>query len=128
VLAASSPVFAAMFNSGMLEAKNDHVQIEDVEGDVMKAMLRFMYTGTAPGIEGIADQLLAAADKYQLERLKVGTALATQCTPGNVREGVVRRPLRGERERCADGGGLALGRATEGAHGQLREESRAGMP
>lgn len=55
----------------MAEARNDRVQIDDVDPDVLKEMLRFMYTGLAPNMERMADDLLAAADKYQLERLKV---------------------------------------------------------
>lgn len=71
ILAARSPVFSAMFEHGMAEARNDRVQIDDVDPDVLKEMLRFMYTGLAPNMERMADDLLAAADKYQLERLKV---------------------------------------------------------
>lgn len=70
-MAARSPVFSAMFEHGMTEAQNHRVEIGDVDGDVLKEMLRFMYTGIAPNLERIADDLLAAADKYQLERLKV---------------------------------------------------------
>ena len=38
----------------------------------MDQMLRFIYTGKAPELERMAADLLAAADKYALERLKVG--------------------------------------------------------
>jgi len=82
VLAARSAVFAAMFEAGMREAQNDHVHIDDVDADVMKEMLRYMYTGTAPGIERMADELLAAADKYQLDRLKVCCSCTGYCTLG----------------------------------------------
>uniref|UniRef100_A0A914H0P4 Speckle-type POZ protein n=2 Tax=Globodera TaxID=31242 RepID=A0A914H0P4_GLORO len=71
VLACRSPVFAAMFEHGMTEAQNDRVNIEDIDPEALKEMLRFMYTGNAPNLERMADELLAAADKYQLERLKV---------------------------------------------------------
>lgn len=70
-MAARSPVFSAMFEHGMSEARNDRVQIDDIDPDVLKEMLRFMYTGVAPNLERMSDDLLAAADKYQLERLKV---------------------------------------------------------
>lgn len=60
-----------MFQHGMTEAQNHRVEIDDVDADVLKEMLRFMYTGVAPNLERMADDLLAAADKYQLERLKV---------------------------------------------------------
>uniref|UniRef100_A0A915D2D2 Speckle-type POZ protein n=1 Tax=Ditylenchus dipsaci TaxID=166011 RepID=A0A915D2D2_9BILA len=71
ILASRSPVFQAMFAHGMSECQNDRVRIDDIEPEVLKEMLRFMYTGGAPHLERMADELLAAADKYQLERLKV---------------------------------------------------------
>lgn len=71
ILVARSPVFEAMFEHGMTEARTDRVQIDDTDPEVLKEMLRFMYTGLAPNLERMADELLAAADKYQLCRLKV---------------------------------------------------------
>jgi len=71
ILATRSPVFNAMFEHEMAESSNNRVEINDVDPDVMKEMLRFMYTGNAPNLDRMADELLAAADKYQLERLKV---------------------------------------------------------
>lgn len=71
ILATRSPVFAACFEHKMTEAQSDRVIIDDVDSDVMHEMLRYMYTGTAPNLERMADTLLAAADKYQLDRLKV---------------------------------------------------------
>jgi speckle-type POZ protein len=71
MLACRSPVFAAMFEHGMAEARSDRVNIEDIDPEVLREMLRFMYTGSAPSLDRMADELLAAADKYQLERLKV---------------------------------------------------------
>ncbi|ETE67428.1 Speckle-type POZ protein-like protein, partial [Ophiophagus hannah] len=47
------------------------VEINDVDPDVFKEMMRFIYTGKAPNLEKMADSLLAAADKYALERLKI---------------------------------------------------------
>lgn len=71
ILAARSPVFAAMFEHKMRESQSDRVDVADVDAEVMREMLRFMYTGQAPNLERMADDLLAAADKYQLDRLKV---------------------------------------------------------
>jgi hypothetical protein len=34
-----------MFEAGMTEALNDRVQIDDIEPEVLREMLRFMYTG-----------------------------------------------------------------------------------
>uniref|UniRef100_A0A667Z2V9 Speckle type BTB/POZ protein like a n=1 Tax=Myripristis murdjan TaxID=586833 RepID=A0A667Z2V9_9TELE len=66
-----SPVFNAMFEHEMEESKKNRVDISDVDPDVFKEMMGFIYTGKAPNLEKMADNLLAAADKYALERLKV---------------------------------------------------------
>ncbi|XP_033163717.1 protein roadkill isoform X1 [Drosophila mauritiana] len=71
ILAARSDVFAAMFEHEMEERKLNRVAITDVDHEVLKEMLRFIYTGKAPNLEKMADDLLAAADKYALEKLKV---------------------------------------------------------
>ncbi|KAI3359584.1 hypothetical protein L3Q82_013984 [Scortum barcoo] len=85
ILAARSPVFSAMFEHEMEESKKvsraldsavpsptaNRVEINDVEPDVFKEMMCFIYTGKAPNLDKMADDLLAAADKYALERLKV---------------------------------------------------------
>ncbi len=60
---ARSPVFAAMFEHEMEERKQNRVDITDVDHEVLKEMLRFIYTGKAPNLEKMADDLLAAADK-----------------------------------------------------------------
>ena len=39
------------------------MEITDVDHEVMREMLRFIYTGKAPHLEKMADDLLAAADK-----------------------------------------------------------------
>ncbi|XP_065306772.1 speckle-type POZ protein isoform X3 [Dermacentor albipictus] len=71
ILAARSPVFAAMFEHEMEEKKQNRVEITDMDHEVLREMLRFIYTGRAPNLDKMADDLLAAADKYALERLKV---------------------------------------------------------
>lgn len=72
MLAAQSPVFAAMFQHEELEeSKNNMVKIEEFEPEVVQEMLRFMYTGESLNFPTMAESLLAAADKYGLERLKV---------------------------------------------------------
>ncbi|KAK3543802.1 hypothetical protein QTP70_028095, partial [Hemibagrus guttatus] len=63
ILAARSPVFNAMFEHEMEESKKNRVDISDVEPDVFKEMMGFIYTGKAPNLEKMADSLLAAADK-----------------------------------------------------------------
>ncbi|KAG8140125.1 hypothetical protein E2320_002846, partial [Naja naja] len=61
----------AMFEHEMEESKKNRVEINDVEPEVFKEMMCFIYTGKAPNLDKMADDLLAAADKYALERLKV---------------------------------------------------------
>ncbi|KAK3131049.1 hypothetical protein QOZ80_6BG0501360 [Eleusine coracana subsp. coracana] len=78
VLAARSPVFMAEFFGNMEEMSSKCVQIEDMEAAVFKAMLHFIYTDTAPELDEdpeaaatLAQHLLAAADRYGLDRLKL---------------------------------------------------------
>ncbi|KAK7799852.1 hypothetical protein U0070_016271 [Myodes glareolus] len=78
ILAAHSPIFRAMFELGMGENKKNHVEIHDLEPEVFKAMMGFIYTGKEPDFHSIADAVLAAADKYGLQRLKV-TCKDTLC-------------------------------------------------
>ncbi len=72
ILAARSPVFMAMFQSNMREKETKKVAIDDFKAEVVSEMLNFIYTGKVSGkdISKIATELLAAADKYQLELLK----------------------------------------------------------
>merc|ERR1712025_946739 len=65
--------------------------------DVMAEMLRFIYTGrTATSLDTMAAELLAAADKYALERLKVmcEEALCNSLTVENVSEVLILADLR----------------------------------
>ena len=63
LLAARSPVFAAMFEHEMEERKHNRVDITDVDHEVLREMLRFIYTGKTNNLDKMADDLLAAADK-----------------------------------------------------------------
>lgn len=47
----------------MEERKHNRVDITDVDHEVLREMLRFIYTGKASNLEKMADDLLAAADK-----------------------------------------------------------------
>ncbi|CAL1273689.1 unnamed protein product [Larinioides sclopetarius] len=71
ILAARSPVFAAMFEHDMEEKKQNRVEIIDMKADVLRDMLHFIYTGRSKHLKIMPDLLLAAADKYALDRLKV---------------------------------------------------------
>jgi speckle-type POZ protein len=77
VLAARSPVFMAQLFGDMKEKASMCVEIEDMEVEVFRTLLHFVYTDTVPelGQKGeqatlMAQHLLEAADRYGLERLK----------------------------------------------------------
>lgn len=67
ILAARSPVFAAMFEHEMEEKKQNKVEITDMDKSVLEEMLNFIYTGKSANLEKMADELLAAADKVSIQ-------------------------------------------------------------
>ncbi|KQK17057.1 BTB/POZ and MATH domain-containing protein 2 [Brachypodium distachyon] len=82
ILAARSPVFMAEFFGHMKEKSSRRVEIENMEAPVFKALLHFIYTDKVPeeldqqkpdivGACTMAQHLLAAADRYGLDRLKL---------------------------------------------------------
>ncbi|RCV19124.1 hypothetical protein SETIT_3G358700v2 [Setaria italica] len=78
VLAARSPVFMAEFFGEMQEKSSGRVKIRGMEPSVFGAMLRFIYTDAVPELDrmetataNLAQHLVVAADRYQLDRLKV---------------------------------------------------------
>ncbi|XP_011871174.1 PREDICTED: speckle-type POZ protein A-like isoform X2 [Vollenhovia emeryi] len=70
ILAAQSPVFSAMFEHKMKERGNNRVDITDVDPEVLREMVRFIYTGKVANLKEMANDLLTAADKYEVEGLK----------------------------------------------------------
>lgn len=70
VLSARSPVFAAMFDSGMSEQISGHVRISDIKKEAVKELLRFLYCCRVDRLHDMAYDLLPAADKYCLPDLK----------------------------------------------------------
>lgn len=82
VLAARSPVFRAQLFGPMKEKNMQCIKVEDIEAPVFKALLHFIYWDellemqelTGLNSKGastlIAQHMLAAADRYGLERLK----------------------------------------------------------
>ncbi|KAI3941405.1 hypothetical protein MKW92_022215 [Papaver armeniacum] len=83
ILAARSPVFRAMFFGLAGNPDMEIVAIEDVDPFVFKAMLLFLYSDEFPEARDVTDSdpvctsttitpyLLAAADRFDLARLKV---------------------------------------------------------
>ncbi|BAF26585.1 BTB/POZ and MATH domain-containing protein 1 [Oryza sativa Japonica Group] len=76
VLAARSPVFKAELFGPTKKGTIDAIQIDNMEARVFKALLEFIYTdiwseiGHGKDNVAMAQQLLAAADRYGLQRLK----------------------------------------------------------
>ncbi|GJM97720.1 hypothetical protein PR202_ga14669 [Eleusine coracana subsp. coracana] len=82
VLAARSPVFMDELFGDMKETAAREVEVEDVEADVFRALVQFIYTDALPEEldldddedtstgKAMAQHLLAAADRYGVERLK----------------------------------------------------------
>nr|CAB3494798.1 unnamed protein product [Digitaria exilis]CAB3499747.1 unnamed protein product [Digitaria exilis] len=90
VLSMRSPVFRALFHGSMKERFTRSVRIDDMAASTFRAMLRFIYTDELPiKPKGVASQeecrskhlarrrvamardLLVAADRYGLERLRL---------------------------------------------------------
>jgi speckle-type POZ protein len=76
ILATRSEVFAAMFQHPTKENLSNQITIEDIEPEIFKELLRFIYTGrlSKTTMKTMAAGLLIAGDKYLLIKLK------TECT------------------------------------------------
>ena len=82
ILAARSPVLMAEFFGHMKETSSQRVEINDIDAVVFKPLLYFIYTDSVEEFDQLesdrqhealailAQHLLAAADKYGLDRLK----------------------------------------------------------
>ncbi|KAJ7960160.1 BTB/POZ and MATH domain-containing protein [Quillaja saponaria] len=83
ILAARSPVFRAQFFGLVGDPTTDKLVVEDIEPLIFKAMLLYVYTDKLPDVYEVmgltsmcsytvmVQHLLAAADLYNLDRLKV---------------------------------------------------------
>nr|XP_025882225.1 BTB/POZ and MATH domain-containing protein 1 [Oryza sativa Japonica Group] len=85
ILASRSPVFMAELFGAMKVKASERVEVKDMEAPVFKAILHFVYTDTVPELDhrdgeeteaastatAMAQHLLAGADRYGLERLKL---------------------------------------------------------
>ncbi|XP_044021012.1 speckle-type POZ protein-like [Aphidius gifuensis] len=72
ILSLKSPVFSAMFDyESMKESRDNRVVIKDIDADVVKQMLEYIYTGKTPSkINDCVHDLIGAAVKYQINDLK----------------------------------------------------------
>ncbi|XP_022761953.1 BTB/POZ and MATH domain-containing protein 2-like isoform X1 [Durio zibethinus] len=83
VLAARSPVFRAQLFGPLKDRNTQCIRVEDMEAPVFKTLLHFIYWDALPDMEElvgstskcfsthVAQHLLAAADRYALERLRL---------------------------------------------------------
>ncbi|XBJ08069.1 hypothetical protein VPH35_013469 [Triticum aestivum] len=78
VLAARSPVFRAKLFGSMSEATMPSITLHSIKPATFKVMLQFIYTDELPEEDELQDSsaqmfqdLLAAADRYALDRLKI---------------------------------------------------------
>jgi speckle-type POZ protein len=75
IVAAFSPVFAAMFEAGRFkEGQTRAVNIEDIDSKVFRKLLQFLYTGSSGSSSkdpsDVLQALFLAADKYQVDALR----------------------------------------------------------
>lgn len=69
ILAASSPFFYAMLATKMKENESNVAKLTE-EYAVIKEVMRFIYTGEVEDLSTMANELVFAAEKYQLDDLK----------------------------------------------------------
>lgn len=59
-----------MFEADMTEKIDKRVEIKDLSADAVNGLLTFIYTDSVPTIDVLAPELLVAAEKYNIPRLK----------------------------------------------------------
>ncbi|XP_070494924.1 speckle-type POZ protein-like [Chironomus tepperi] len=70
ILASKSPVFLKIFTTDMLESRRNEIFIPDVDYEVMKIAVNFMYNGGVQNLEYHIFDVLIVADKYDIAELK----------------------------------------------------------
>ena len=73
MLVARSPVFARMFQSDMIEASTNSVEITDINPNVFKKVLSFIYSGIIVGLSSLTviQEIIIAADNTKSFVLKL---------------------------------------------------------
>jgi speckle-type POZ protein len=71
ILAVRSPTLACFFKHDLAEQENKTIIVDDIMPNILEELLVYVYTDRAPRVDTMASDLLAAADKYELEHLKV---------------------------------------------------------
>jgi len=70
MLASRSPVFKTMLESNMKEKISGSIEIKGMRLEVLESLLQYIYTSDAPNVDTLAKELFAAADQYQIVKLK----------------------------------------------------------
>lgn len=70
MLAARSPVFAAMLTNDFIEKKESKIVIKDIEPEVMSKLFDYIYSGEVTNFNAHASDLFVAADRYEVLGLK----------------------------------------------------------
>ena len=63
-------MFRAMFQHDMRESKSNEIIISDIDFNIVRDMIKFIYSGRLKDLADKSDLLLAAADKYDIRDLK----------------------------------------------------------
>ena len=69
VLASQSPFFRRMLESDVKEQRTSVIEISDTDPQVISNLLTYLYTGKAPDVDTLANDLLVVANKYTLSLL-----------------------------------------------------------
>ncbi|XP_057340101.1 speckle-type POZ protein-like [Microplitis mediator] len=70
VLMVRSPVFRAMLTTDMKDNREKTITIKDMNSEVFKKTLEFIYTDKVDDLDNVAEELFQAADEYQIHTLK----------------------------------------------------------
>ena len=70
ILTTRSPVFQTMLETSKKEKEKRTVEVNDMNFEVLEDLLKYIYTGHAPNVDDHVEDLFAAAERYQLDKLK----------------------------------------------------------
>lgn len=84
ILCAASDVFEKMFTVDMKEKKESRVVIDDLNYDVVVALIKYIYTETLDGLtDDVMVGLIMAGDKYNMDDLVEGVIENIEITVDN---------------------------------------------
>ena len=92
ILSARYEYFRALFSSGMKESNSSRVEVKDMDAQLFKEVLRFIYTGRLPNdLMSKGAAYLPISDFYGMDDLKLAcsNALGKTLTADNVEEALI---------------------------------------